>query len=139
MTKRAVASVAELRQHAYQLAAAFGVRLIETDIRPEDAFAAKGDAVCGQIVDETTYAIALHELGHVAAPTGSLRAAGVEGERTSLQRVEEDAAWTWARYYALVWSPAMEHLAQWAEGTYKAQQPERKWAAGRQIEWSQWK
>jgi hypothetical protein len=114
---------AVLQQHARELARAFGVRLLETpDIKPDDAFA-RADlrvAVCVPIIDETTYAVALHEIGHLVSPTGALRAAGVPGAAANLKRDEEDAAWQWARHYALIWTPLMDSVARWAESTYAA-------------------
>jgi hypothetical protein len=124
---------AQLRAHAHELARAFTVRLIETDIAPEAAFAAPIDrvAVVGRIVDDTTYAVALHELGHLLAPMGSLHT--VAGNPGNLRRLEEDAAWAWARHYALDWTPAMEAVATWAEGTYAAPPPPKS------IRWDEWK
>lgn len=115
-----------LRAHAHDLAKAFNVRLIESDqLEPDEAVALKlwnGIVLCTPIVDETTYAVALHELGHLLSPLGLARSAGVQCERGNLQRLEEDAAWTWARHYALEWTPVMDAVASWAEGTY-AEQP----------------
>jgi len=139
----------ELQAHAHALAKGFQKRLIESSqLRPEEAFALPHLqlAVISTIVDVTTYAIALHELGHLAAPTGSIRGA-VEGDRASLQRVEEDAAWTWARHYALIWTDVMDRLAQWAEGTYQQQittrapqpAPTAPVAPNQHIDWKNWK
>ena len=123
MTKQTTTPpVATLQQHAHDLARAFTARVIESDqLRPEEAFAASHLrlVVVAPIVDTTTYAVVLHELGHLAAPTGSLPT-GVGADRRALTRVEEDAAWTWARHYALIWTPEMEAVATWAEGTYHA-------------------
>lgn len=83
--------------------------------------------------------MALHELGHLAAPTGALRVT-VGGDAANLQRDEEDAAWTWARHYALVWTPVMDALATWAEGTYAAlpTKPTNTPPAPQQIDWTRW-
>ncbi len=112
-----------LRQHARDLAAAFAVRLVETpDIKPDDARALPHLrlALCAPVIDETTYAVALHEIGHLAAPSGVLRAAGATGDEGNLKRDEEAAAWAWARHYALIWTPLMDSVARWAENTYAA-------------------
>jgi len=111
---------AALQAHAHELAAAFRVRLIEAAaLRPEEALgiAHIRVALCSPIVDDTTYAVALHEIGHLAAPLGLVRTVAT-GDRGNLIRIEEDAAWTWARHYALAWTPAMDAVARWAEGTY---------------------
>jgi hypothetical protein len=133
----------DLQAHARQLAAAFDVRLIEAPVlKPEEALCLSHlrVALCHPIIDETTYAVALHEMGHLASPTGVLRSA-VNGDIGRLMRDEEDAAWTWARHYALIWTPAMQAVATWAEGTYAPRpatsttpEPARK-----QINWKDWK
>jgi hypothetical protein len=127
-----------LRRHVFDLARAFDVRVIEVPGLPPDRAGAnpeKRAIVIGTIVDETTYAVALHELGHVLSPTGA-----VFDPAQDLELLREESAWAWARHHALDWSPAMDHVAQWAFGTY-----ERKRAATRaplpttkHIDWSQW-
>ena len=135
----------DLQAHARQLSTAFDVRLIEAAaLKPEEALSLSHlrVALCHPIIDETTYAVALHEMGHLAAPCGVLRSV-VNGDISRLMRDEEEAAWAWARHYALVWTPAMEAVATWAEGTYAPRpaattttttQPARK-----QINWKDWK
>jgi hypothetical protein len=117
-------TTAALQQHAHDLARAFKARIIESaQLQPHEAFAAAHirAAFVSTIVDTTTYAVALHELGHLAAPTGALRTANLDAQQAqNLSRVEEDAAWTWARHYALIWTPEMDAVANWAEGTYQA-------------------
>jgi hypothetical protein len=129
--------------HARELARAFDVRLIESDqLKPEEALAIPPLRVVlvRTITEEMSYAVALHEIGHLASPTGVLT-----GERTArLQLTQEDAAWTWARHYALEWTPAMERLAQYAEGTYQQAKPSPEPPAPaapirQQIDWSDWK
>jgi len=144
MTRAASATVPELRAHARELAKAFDVRLIECDqLKPEEAFG-RSDlraAFCVPVIDETTYLVQLHEIGHMAAPTGIVRGL-VEGDRGNLMRIEEAAAWAWARHYALIWSPLMERLAVWAEGTYaQAERPAEPKApvAPKSIDWKEWK
>lgn len=71
------------------------------------------------VSDETTYAIALHELGHILHPTG--RVNEFEGSATMrathevatlrdvrLQLFEEESAWEWAKQNALEWTPTMQ-------------------------------
>jgi hypothetical protein len=143
MTKQVnVPPVDVLQSHARDLAATFDVRLIEcAALQPHEAFAnARLRAVfVGTIVDETTYAVALHEVGHLVAPLGILRAI-VEGNAMNLSLDEEDAAWQWARHYALVWTPVMDAVATWAEGTYKAAAKSAAPPApvAPKIDWSKW-
>lgn len=135
-------SVATLQAHALDIAQAFDVRLIEcAALQPHEAFAQTRlrAAFVGTIVDETTYAVALHEVGHLAAPLGVLRALLGEANNMNLSLDEEDAAWQWARHYALIWTPVMDAVAKWAEGTY--QQAAAKTAApsapvAPKIDWS---
>ena len=133
-----------LGAHARELAAAFDVVLIEDRrVKPEDAFGVnqRRIAVVSPIVDETTYAVALHELGHLLSPTGAVRAVAA-GNVRNLMRIEEDAAWTWARHYALDWTPTMDALASWAESTYAPRErptPPRAPAPIEHIDWSRYR
>jgi hypothetical protein len=133
-------TVDRLRTHAHELARAFHVRLCEsTQIKPDEAFALGSGlrlVVVSPIIDETTYAVALHELGHLVSPMGMLRA-HVDGNHARLSRDEEDAAWTWAEHVALLWTPPMAAVRAWAEGTYadkplSANKPKQK------IDWKMW-
>jgi len=137
-------SPADLRDHALALAKAFSVTLFEgSEFKqaPEAAFAVTGYriVVVAPIRDETTYAIALHEIGHLAAPCGELRG------NANLMRAAEDAAWEWARHYALEWTPLMEKVATWARSSYdalpapKPEPPAPVAPIGRQIDWERWK
>jgi hypothetical protein len=138
------------QEHARALARAFDVRLIESEqLRPEEALAIPPMRVvlCAPVSERMTYAVALHEIGHVVAPLGSL-VGGVAGDRANLRRDEEDAAWAWARHHALEWTPDMDAVARWAEATYRTPPaavpadpaPEvPKKPVGQQIDWSRWK
>jgi len=136
-----VPSAGELQAHARELAAAFNVRLIESaQLQPDEALGISGlrVALCAVITDETTYAVALHEIGHLASPTGVVRGL-VDGQRGNLLRIEEDAAWAWARHYALVWTPLMDRIARWAEGTYAERPAPQAPVAPKRIDWKDWK
>ncbi|MBE3072755.1 MAG: hypothetical protein IMZ67_07240 [Acidobacteria bacterium] len=140
-----------LAAHVHGVAAAFGVTLVEDPaLAPEQAGAIprpgmvpagvgpEGVVVARPVTDETSYAVVLHELGHVIAPSGQL---GLElecrrrgGTPTTardwaLLVVEEEAAWEWAKHDALDWTPAMESVCQYALSTYRA--GARKAAAAR--------
>jgi hypothetical protein len=120
-----------LQRHVYELAAAFGVAVIEHDDDPTLARAVSGEDLAkaggpnqntiafGRIVDRTSYAVALHELGHLCAPDGYLgREKGVGVRRVALTIHEEEAAWAWAQHYALEWTEEMEAVKQLALSTY---------------------
>jgi len=121
---------ADKAKHARELAAAFNVVFVEMNIVPENASAKVGDiggyvgaVKCGKIVDDTTYAVALHEIGHCVAACGGLpverRDASSESATLRVKLIEERAAWEWAEYYACDWTPAMEQVKQWALSTYE--------------------
>jgi hypothetical protein len=137
-----------LRQHAHDVAHAFKVALAEDARRkPEEAFAlpnlddesladlqkelrkyGKTTVVaCAPIRDETAYAVALHELGHVLHPTGFLMHEKVRAMKddepfrwSNLRLLEEQSAWEWAHQNALggEWSVAMQQVETYAIGTY---------------------
>jgi hypothetical protein len=135
-------TAAQLRIHAHELARAFKARLVETPgMPPDDAFAipAMSVVVCAPITEETTYAVALHELGHLVAPLGALRTRA-SAHNVNLRCDEEEAAWAWARRMAIEWTPVMESVARWAEGTYtRVADEERSVMRPGQIKWEDWK
>jgi hypothetical protein len=138
----AMPSVDALRTHARDLARSWDVRVIESDeLKPEEGRAIRDlrAVLVSTIREETTYAITLHEIGHFAAPLGLVRGV-VDGPRGNLLRIEEDAAWTWARHYALIWTPVMDRVARWAENTYAADGPATPSApvAPKSIDWNDW-
>jgi hypothetical protein len=148
-------SSTKLRAHAHDLAKAFDVRLVDTAImRPEEALSipARRLVVMSEIVDETTYAVALHEIGHLVAPLGALpHTTGLTAARSNgIVLLEEESAWAWAQHYALDWTPAMEQVKEWALSSYRRHgetrrpvPPQEPTAAPGpyqpQIDWSTWK
>lgn len=126
--------------HIMELAAAFKVRLIVVpDLPPERATSGvlrnelDGTMTTAikiaPVMDETTYAVALHELGHSIDPLGHVT--HVEGSLTMRNtgmlasirdvrlRIEaERAAWAWARHYALEWTDVMSMVETMAMRTY---------------------
>lgn len=134
-------------QHIAQLGAAFGVFVQVKSMAPDGAGA--GSALVGimtpdgptdvqrvkaiviaPVIDETTYAVALHELGHCLHPLGMLDAEGSKTWRMThepsslrdikLQLVSERAAWEWAHHYALEWTDAMAFVERFSIGSYEA-------------------
>lgn len=154
-TGRADLTPAALAQHAHALARAFDVRLLEAPniaTTPEHAMAlvAVRTVVVAPIADDTTYAVALHELGHLIAPCGSLPRRAAQSV-ANLTRDEEAAAWEWAEHHALDWTPAMEHVktlalasyavltdADYRRGAPPSPTPEPLRPSGA-IDWSHWR
>ncbi len=82
------------------------------------------------IDDETSYAVAMHEIGHQVAPNGfCLLKRPKEGchprvvfEYLAAKLVCEEAAWEWAQYYieqVFMWTAAMEMVKQYGLNTYR--------------------
>lgn len=124
-------------RHITELAAAFNVHIVPIDRARPDA-AGAGEATVryrrsrrgpirnarvkfiavAPVIDETTYAVALHELGHVVHPLGTVnrqegsptyRAGGppVTPRDIRLLLLAEESAWEWAQHYALEWTEPM--------------------------------
>ncbi len=113
-----------LRHHLAALCAQHRVVVLEDDrLELTQALAAPKDRVVVMvpIVDDVTYGIALHEMGHIVAPGGHstepVDREAVPGMEQLLG--QEDAAWRWAIETALVWSAEMEAMHIWARETYR--------------------
>lgn len=136
MTRQQDVSVRELAEHVEQLAYAFNVKLdVRQDMDPHKGtsmmftiFDIKVQGVIiAPVVNGSSYAIAVHELGHCISPLGmisvylqqefsgpyplTLRAA----QRSLTQEL---AAWEWAEHHALIWTPAMEKTKVFGLSTY---------------------
>lgn len=143
-------NIIDLVAHARSVARAFHVRLIEdTGLAREEAMSYPidrlppaqrgpwkdwaGVVACSPIEDETGYAIALHEIGHVVSPMGCLvherMRARSEVAMVSLKLMEEEAAWGWAERHALDWTTAMAQVKEFGMNTYRAGLVEAKMAA----------
>jgi hypothetical protein len=116
-------TVAKLAQHAREIARTFNITLDESlpPGRRAGANPVLRVILCEPITTEEAYAVAMHEMGHILHPNGYVR--GETRSSGPLQEhrfklLEEDAAWEWARHYALDWSPTMEHIAQVTRSTY---------------------
>jgi hypothetical protein len=135
-----------LAEHILELGAAFGVHVEIQDMRPEGAGAgvqlgvsmgaggfkliSRPIIVIAPVTDETTYAVALHELGHHLHPLGMVASSQgsptfrATGQYSSLRDVrlkldEERSAWEWARHYALDWTESMTMVEQFGLDSYK--------------------
>lgn len=77
---------------------------------------------CLEVTDDLTYAIALHELGHMIAPGGYDKALQdpkfvIDSQKTLVdvmyrKLAEEQAAWEWARAHAYDWSTMMQSVRE---------------------------
>lgn len=125
----------ELSQHVHDLAQAFHVRVfVRTDMQPHEAAAAetiddRRVIVVSPIIDDSTYAVALHELGHCLSPNGMLppgefsrqyqhskTPACVRDVRLCIE--EERAAWEWAHRYAFYWTDLMAFVERLSRSNY---------------------
>lgn len=124
----------ELVDHVHQLCGAFDIELRVSNIGKSDAAAltmgffdrktkelekVKRIVVIAPIEDEAMYAVALHELGHLIHPSGTLQSFDRKKEDFGLKITEETCAWEWAHDHALDWTPAMEQVRAIALGRYK--------------------
>lgn len=114
----------EYATHARALAKANGVRMLEDSGLAKDcAHATPGLRIVthAPIVDDTSYIVSLHEMGHIVHPNGLVRDAIVPKtatEKITLQIVEEEAAWDWAEANALEWTAGMAAVKTFALKTY---------------------
>lgn len=124
----------KLAQHVQDLAKAFGIRLVfDSNLAPDEAMASHHhdgvDVVIARpVTDETSYAVVLHEMGHHLQPMGHLRTEkdipkpGCHPRDrhrwANLKLEEEQAAWIWARHYALEWTIPMAMVERFAYETY---------------------
>lgn len=123
----------DYRTHVEELAQQIKATIYECRVCPPDhAHADRLTRECHvpPIANEAAYAIALHELGHLAndpiPPTHpALVSTSIGGLITELDRVfrmlmeskapehiiqTEIEAWQWAKDHALDWSPTMDHI-----------------------------
>jgi len=130
-----------LAQHIRDLAAAFKIHLQEVPEMPPDLgisgqlvsqrpFHERDSAIIiAPVTDETTYAVALHEIGHCLHPLG--RVHHIQGstrfrrtgqystlEDVRLLLLAERSAWEWARQHALEWTPVMDYVEQLSTDSY---------------------
>jgi antirestriction protein ArdC len=113
-----------LARHVADTAAAFGIAALPADaIEDGAAIPILQVVIIKPVTDEASYAVALHEIGHVRAPLGALpqekARATSRAQAARIALIEEDAAWTWAEHHALDWTPTMAHVRVITEGTYR--------------------
>jgi hypothetical protein len=120
------------RQHLFQLAHRHHLCLTEAAQHARDEAFADVQNTMVQIfpvTDDTSYAVALHEMGHIVAKDGhgGWRATKhtTVGETIAMLEVaaydrltEECAAWAWAEAQAVEWTAGMAQTRRYSEGTY---------------------
>jgi hypothetical protein len=105
-------TIADLKKHFLLLCADEEVDVQWCDV-PSKALALSGELefiLTPNIRSEISYAVAMHELGHIKSPTQS-------ADQTERER----SAWDWARHNALIWTPHMEGYAAASLRWYEAQ------------------
>lgn len=136
MTKRAVPPTnQELAEHVRALASTFKIKLVEDPtfdyvdgqavrlvFNDEKGRRAPADTdlngvVVRPVIDEASYAIALHELGHHC---------GTVDIAVQNKLDKELAAWEWAEYISLDWTVTMQQVKQHGLGTYYHQAAEQQ-------------
>lgn len=130
----------EMTDHVESLCKAFDVLFKWHHKAPDHARAGllqrrvgtKKVVILPRIIDESGYAVALHEVGHCLAPNGMMweqksKAGRMGGDYRifwtdsdwRLVLEEERAAWVWAAHYALMWTPLMSTVRKMAFATYR--------------------
>ncbi|BBC01833.1 MULTISPECIES: hypothetical protein [Bradyrhizobium] len=107
--------ITDLKRHFLKLCADEEVDVQWCD-NPLQALALSGELEfirTPRIASEITYAVAMHELGHIKS-----------GDRSTDQIARERAAWDWARCNALKWTPHMEGYAAASLRWYEEHLPE---------------
>lgn len=99
--------VKQLAAHVRKLCRQHGIRLQFDDKSPEKAFFVERRVQTKTVRSKASYAVALHEIGHLVSKTAS---------RPSL--FQEGAAWQWARTEALCWTPSMTRAMLKSLGGY---------------------
>ena len=109
-------SVADMARHVDEICTKDGVYLEFRYSRPSKGWCLSDSKhVCiAPIRSVISYAVALHEIGHIKG----------RHQRSRYEIVWERWAWEWARRNAIVWTPRMEALAQkrmaWHEAEVRA-------------------
>jgi hypothetical protein len=94
-----------LAKHVDDICARAGIAIV-SHARGGRSWRKAGKIAIRMVKSDVTYAIALHEIGHVVGPQ----------VRGRLNREVE--AWQWAQRHALIWSDAMSATMQRSLGSY---------------------
>ena len=138
-------TLANLRWHVATMAKRFDIAVIErTDLERHEAFSFRfrdevarlgipvRSILVRRIDDESSYAVAMHEMGHHLAPNGYGPGLDEEPkpgchprerfEYYQRKLIAEEAAWEWARYYieqVFIWTAAMEQTKEYGLSSYR--------------------
>jgi hypothetical protein len=118
---------------------AVSVGLALTNTTTGEIVERKDAVMIAPVIDESTYAVALHEIGHCLAPLGrvshtestlQMRSTGVPATLRDirLKVISEEAAWEWAHAHAIEWTVVMDQVESYSIGTYRRY--ERKFTGG---------
>lgn len=129
------------RNHLYQLTQTHDIRVMEALGAPpemNEAHPKLRRIVVAEINNDTSYALALHEMGHVVSPDGHGKSHGLC--RKCCQDpmymydllTEEFAAWAWAREQAIEWTVGMEQTEKYCIMSYLEQLKKARESVGMQ-------
>ena len=119
-------NVDRYRSHLYKLVVEHSVEVLEAHGMPPELAVSAPElrrVILPTIADDTSYAIALHEIGHIVAKNGHGISKGMSGDLSDPMYVydlltEEFAAWAWARAQAIDWTVGMEQTEKLAIMSY---------------------
>lgn len=114
----------EMADHIAALAAELGIT-VEGHTTGGRAYQGSRKVKIRPVRSEITYAVALHEIGHIAIGNRS-RAIG--------RLAEEAEAWEWARSNALEWTDRMSEKAEACVTSY-VRSYNRRYQRGRAVRW----
>lgn len=126
-----------LLDHIAELCATHGISICDRhQIRTSGANPQKRTIHIPPVRGHVTYAVALHEIGHILHPqgmlrdgeTGALESMSSEMSETTqqaaffdVQLIEEASAWQWAITHAKEWTPVMARTLKWSFHTYTSE------------------
>lgn len=126
----------EMRKHILELAEAFNIEVCEDPRLTPDQGASMQIGIPGvmtisivvfkPITDDTSYAVALHELGHKLHPSGSIRTFLADEDNMNMKVTEEESAWEWAQHHSLIWTTGMEQVKLFGLNTYYRERDRRR-------------
>jgi hypothetical protein len=120
-----------MAEHLAGLARQHGIGLnVVKDMPPERAYALRAGfagmapvriVTIAPVMDETTYAVALHEMGHTVAKNGVFGPCELCRSVSDVSKkiLAEQSAWEWAKQNALDWTVAMEQNKQMSLHQYE--------------------
>lgn len=107
-----------MKDHADRLAVTHNVRIVYTamDMRYSCANCEGREVYVPTIDSSSTYAVVMHELGHVIAPGAGRYHANMTAEA---KLGTEQLAWQWARQNAICWNQDMTDTMRFGLGGYE--------------------